>query len=829
MNIPLICCLIALYGAVISQSSALQENGSFKQKDHDWNVSGTTEDIDIINSTRVKRTANNGNGDDLHGVKIFPFRVPALDSSRPKQNHVTLPKRVKRLDNYELILNVQPVTQQSENYCVVACCESLLRYFNLPLERVRLAIMPDSASYQDALAFRFFSRERRDGDPPPLRQYDERNMRFVDIFYGTSIHFVGRLNSLIVNNELNEARLYTITHFDPLSSFGSNARLNVFLSEISFRVQAIVRSSLANEMPVMLLRTYRRQYLNENSDLHEEQGGHATLIYRMGLESSNPASQRYGIMDPWTGTFEEITALDMASQGEFVLVHYDEYRRNQHVPERMEIDAPNYFGLAISENTNNPSLCLLDTLEVFSTRRKRNINSHVSECRDTENAIKIYMVQEYNEEPPVGGWIKKGALFIGTNHGVFFMNGDQVKKQVPDIKKFKLNTGISDIMLDHQGGVFVVDDKGDMYHLNSNGYDHVKYDLGGEKVNMIKVLNKDYGTFKKGSAYVGTNEGVRLKYGHELDKRHTSKLNLQASIRDIELDNRGSAFAISFDGNMFHLNLGGQKCVQYDLGGGKVNVVKVLDGNDGEFETGTAYIGTDKGVRFKYGFDLDRSYTDKFQMTAAIRDIVWDNRGSVFAVGAQGGLFHLHLKGWETVEYNLQGEKVTVLKVLDRDDGNFEKGSAYIGTDKGVRFVYGDRLDKSYTHKFNLEATIHYIVWDNRGSAFAVSYEGDMYHLHLKGWETVKYNLEGGKVNVLKVLTGTDGNFEKGTAYIGTTKGVWFKYGYALDNSYTDKFRFDEDVIDILWDNEGSAFAVTSKGDKYHLDKVGWGCKKVEL
>ncbi|KAJ8675064.1 hypothetical protein QAD02_010850 [Eretmocerus hayati] len=665
----------------------------------------------------------------------YEDKFDELEISPLKQTHGSSRKRVKRQDE-EINLNVLPAQQEDPFYCVIACCESVLRYMGLTLEQVRPPFLPSTATYQDSVAYRILPDVPTGGASDLLRDFDSVRRILRDRSYGTNPSFVNRLNALISVNNLNARRQYTATQL-----YSSRYYSNEDRAELYDRMQMIVRASLENNMPVILLRLHRVR--NYGALVYPERWeGHATLIHSIGPQNLHPMFRHYGIMDPWTGTFRDMTAWEIAVEGGFWLVHYDDYRERQHIPEPMQVDEPNYLGLAVLDNldqTDRRSLCMLDTLGTFASRSKREVNWHHPGCSDTTKSFKINVIQEYDVEPPPDRWFKKGALFIGTDHGVYLINGDQVNEKRPEIGRFNLNTEIRDIVIDYNGNAFVINYDGDMYRLDiDNKWGYVKYDLQGAKVNVVKVLKHDDGKFKKGTAYIGTNKGVYFKYGDGLNQEFTDKFQLTDDIRDFTWDNRGSAFAISHSGDMYHLDLEGWGYVKYDLGGAKVNVVKVLGSDDGKFKKGTAYIGTNKGVYFKYGDGLNQEFTDKFQLTDRIRDFTWDNRGSAFALSHSGDMYHLDLEGWGYVKYDLGGAKVNVVKVLSSDDGEFKKGTAYIGTNKGVYFKYGDGLNQEFTDKFQLTDDIRDFTWDNEGSAFATSHSGDKFHLNLKGWGYVK-------------------------------------------------------------------------------------------
>ncbi|KAJ8675065.1 hypothetical protein QAD02_010851 [Eretmocerus hayati] len=807
------------------------------------NSTGTIDDVNVIGSPAVVTQIATGdkNYDELE--------IPPLE-----QTHNPSWKRVKR-QNRGINLNVPPVQQQSPNYCVVACCESLLRHLGLTSEQARPPVgLPATASYQDSLGYRFFSRE---GVGPDLfLDFDLATGRFRDRQYGTTLFFVERLNALIMGNGVNAGGEYRSRGFGPLRYANRTTTEDVY-----FTMQRLIDESLRNNMPVILARTQRvRNYVGDVV-YPERWSGHATLIHSIGPTEIHPMRRHYGIMDPWTGTFRDVTGWDIGSEGEFWLVYYDAGSRPsqhilptpepmdiEHTPEPMEVEELDYNGLGVRDDLRNPngrSLCWMGAVGQFSGRRKRDINSNVPRCSGTTNAFIITVIKEYNEQPPQDGWLQEGALFIGTNHGVYLINGDQVNERRPEIRKFKLNIGIRDIIIDHRGSAFVIDSKGDMYHLNTITLDYVKYNLQGAKVHVVKVLERDDGVNVRGTVYIGTDRGVYLKFGDELDKQYINKFKLSENIRDILWDNRGSAFAISFSGNIYRLYMKGWSFVQYDLGGAKVNVVKVLNDDDGVLTRGSTYIGTNKGVYFKHGDDLNRKPADKFNIIANIREFVWDNRGSAFAISNEGRMFHLNMVERTFSEYNLNGGKVNVVKVLASRDGNFDRGTAYIGTSKGVSFKYGDALDGSEVDRFNLNADVVDIILDNEGSAFAVTSKGDKYHLNKRGWgiqrdgTNVPMDTRGGlpavitqgeKATVIKILYEDYGErLINCTAYIGTDKGVRFKYEGELGTEHTDVFKINDAVRNIVLDTRGSAFVITQKRDLFHLNVTGFGFSKYDL
>ncbi len=148
------------------------------------------------------------------------------------------------------------------------------------------------------------------------------------------------------------------------------------------------------------------------------------------------------------------------------------------------------------------------------------------------------------QKDSVSRGLSSGDTYFATTNGVYLKHGEG------QIDKFDgLDFLITDIELDNKGSTYVINNKGEVYHLNLSGWGNEKITLPNNvKATAIKVLQKDSSennNLKAGSIYVGTTNGIYFKSYNENDNNNIMNYKfdgLDFLITDIELDNKGSAY-----------------------------------------------------------------------------------------------------------------------------------------------------------------------------------------------------------------------------------------------------------------------------------------------
>ncbi|WP_338991791.1 hypothetical protein [Spiroplasma endosymbiont of Seladonia tumulorum] len=168
------------------------------------------------------------------------------------------------------------------------------------------------------------------------------------------------------------------------------------------------------------------------------------------------------------------------------------------------------------------------------------------------------------------------------------------------------------------------------------------------------------------------------------------------------------------------------------------------------------------------------------------------------------------------------------IKVLDKNTkgGNLKEGDTYIETNNWVYLKHGHgQIDKFD----GLNFPIIDIELDGKGSAYVLNNTNEIYHLNLYGWGNEKIilpnNIKAISMKVLQKNSSENNNIKKGTIYIGTNSGVYFKSFNENDSGTVVNYKFDGlnfPIIDIELDGKGSAYVLNNTGEIYHLNLYGW-------
>ncbi|WP_342223867.1 ribosome-inactivating family protein [Spiroplasma endosymbiont of Asaphidion curtum] len=335
------------------------------------------------------------------------------------------------------------------------------------------------------------------------------------------------------------------------------------------------------------------------------------------------------------------------------------------------------------------------------------------------NNVKVTSIKVLDKDSSENNNLKKGSIYVGTTNGVYFKSYN--KNDNNNIMNFKfddLNFPITDIELDNKGSAYVVNNKGEVYHLDLQGWGNEKITLPNNvKVTSIKVLqkNSESKSLGAGDIYFTTTNGVYLKHGAgQIDKFD----DLNFPITDIELDNKGSAYVVNNKGEVYHLDLQGWGNEKITLPNNvKVTSIKVLQKNSESKSLGAGdiYFTTTNGVYLKHG----AGQIDKFDdLNFPITDIELDNKGSAYVVNNKGEVYHLDLQGWGNEKITLPNNvKVTSIKVLQKnsESKSLGAGDIYFTTTNGVYLKHGaGQIDKFD----DLNFPITDIELDNKGSIY---------------------------------------------------------------------------------------------------------------
>lgn len=173
-----------------------------------------------------------------------------------------------------------------------------------------------------------------------------------------------------------------------------------------------------------------------------------------------------------------------------------------------------------------------------------------------------------------------------------------------------------------------------------------------EKITVIKILdeNNKGGNLKSGTIYVGTDNGIYLIYPegeiHKFD-------NLNFNIKDIILDENGSAYLINEQNEGYHLNLFGWGNTKINLPNNvKIILIKVLQNNSSEnpwLKKGYVFLGTNNGV---YSIDQNGNFVRRmYDIYGEVKNIFVDPSNNFATVilkinGNKDKGFQLNFKDW---------------------------------------------------------------------------------------------------------------------------------------------------------------------------------------
>ncbi|MFX4057912.1 MAG: hypothetical protein EHV01_006370, partial [Spiroplasma sp. hy2] len=201
------------------------------------------------------------------------------------------------------------------------------------------------------------------------------------------------------------------------------------------------------------------------------------------------------------------------------------------------------------------------------------------------NNVKVTSIKVLQKDSSENNNLKAGAIYVGTTNGVYFKSyNENDNNNIMNYKFDGLDFPITNIELDNKGSAYVINNKGEVYHLDLNGFGNKKITLPNNvKVTSIKVLQKDSSennNLKAGAIYVGTTNGVYFKSYNENDNNNIMNYKfdgLDFPITNIELDNKGSAYVINNKGEVYHLDLNGFGNKKITLPNNvKVTSIKVL-------------------------------------------------------------------------------------------------------------------------------------------------------------------------------------------------------------------------------------------------------------
>lgn len=454
-------------------------------------------------------------------------------------NLETLKRNKRNNETSEKRLDVIAVMQQTNYWCGPAVGEMILRSLELEQEN-----NSNNLLNQENLS---------------LRMGTNRST------WTSPIGFTNAINYWIGNRL--DGRLYSNISLRQMINANFSERFRIFFN--------IVRQSLSNNMPVAIA-NYGRD-LNSQAPTNGLQR-HFLLFtgYSRGNEY-DPQNVIYHYIDPGDGNSYSVSANsffergNLDTMGAWIIANTDQNLLSQN-----NLVNENYDPMEIENNIDptileehcpiliNPHLSLN-----FNRLSKRDGVKNYGKCYLLKNEKTIFeKIKDANiqgkvtaikglDEKTQGGSLKAGDTYVGTTNGVYLIHGENI------IDKFEgLNFSIQNIILDGKGSAYIINEQGEIYHLNLHGWGSTKLNnknfFNGNDITTFKILENDSSEnpwVKKGYVILGTKNGVyTIHQNGNVGKRMS---NINSEVKNIFVDPSNNFVTIifkNFEDKRYQLN-----------------------------------------------------------------------------------------------------------------------------------------------------------------------------------------------------------------------------------------------------------------------------------
>lgn len=379
------------------------------------------------------------------------------------------------------------------------------------------------------------------------------------------ISFTNSINNWIGNRL--DGRLYSNISLRQMINANFSERFRIFFN--------IVRHSLSNNMPVAIA-NYGRDLNPQSSSLNQQRHFLLFTGYSRGNEY-DPQNEIYHYIDPADGNSYSVTANsffqsgNLDSMGAWIIANTDQnlLSQNNLVDEHYDaMEIENNFDPTVLEE--GCPVIFNPYLSFGSFMRKRNaVIEKYGKCYLLKNEKTIFeKIKDANiqgkvtaikvlDEKTQGGSLKAGDIYIGTTNGVYLIHGENI------IDKFEgLNFLIQNIILDGKGSAYIINEQGEIYHLNLHGWGSTKLNnknfFNGNDITTFKILENNSSEnpwVKKGYVILGTKNGVyTIHQNGNVDKRMH---NINDEVKNIFVDPSNNFATIifkNFEDTRYQLN-----------------------------------------------------------------------------------------------------------------------------------------------------------------------------------------------------------------------------------------------------------------------------------